>query len=630
MCGIAGYIEFKPDSITRGRPYELLWSMMDTIKHRGPDDYGISLYGYDFDDNVDRERVNIEPGAVFKMGLGHQRLSIIDLSQNGRQPMSNFQKDLELVFNGEIYNYIELREELSPRKFYTQTDIEVLIAAYERWGIEMLNKLDGMYAFVLFDKKRKKLVCARDPIGIKPFYYSYSKNGFIFGSEPKTVLRGLGLRGTMDQNAAAEFLIMGLTDHSDRTFFKEVKQLPGGHWMEIDLYGRITGPVKYTSLGGELYNENEDYSSKMREKLLVSVTRQLRADVKLGTSLSGGIDSGTIVNIAGEVLQQNSENYNTLTFSFPEFSDDESEYARSIASHSGMKWNKVVPSLDTLTSDLSKMISAMGEPFSTLSMFAQYKIMESASSMGIKVMLDGQGGDEVYLGYPRVAQRVLKYYFSTFSIPSFFKEWTGLKKHASIPLMRSLMGNLFFSSPRVAINRNKVRMKEFISSDLLDEYRKEIAEDVYSGKSIFDLQIDELTKYCLPRLLRYADRNSMAFSVESRVPHLSNVMLDFALKLPLKWRVRNGWTKYSVRKAMEGRLPSEILWSTKKQGFPVPQKFWVDKLRNDIEKWLTSNSGVKSIVNTKAIIDAIDNGKGNQPHLWRAISFGLWYSKCFN
>ena len=629
MCGIAGYIEYKPNSITKDRPYELLWSMMDTIKHRGPDDYGISLYGYDISDSVDRERVKIEPGSDFKMGLGHQRLSIIDLSENGRQPMSNIEKNLEIIFNGEIYNYIELREELSPRKFYTQTDIEVLIAAYEKWGIEMLNKLDGMFAFALFDKKRNKLICARDPIGIKPFYYNYSENGFIFGSEPKTVLKGLDTSGTMDQNAAAEFLIMGLTDHSDRTFFKEVKQLPGGHWIEVDLSGGMKSPVKYIALGGELYNVNEDYSTKMREKLLESVTRQLRADVKLGTSLSGGIDSGTIVNIAGEVLQQNSENYNTLTFSFPGFSEDESEYARTIASHSGMKWNKVVPSLDTLTSDLSNMISAMGEPFSTLSMFAQYKIMESASSMGIKVMLDGQGGDEVYLGYPRIAQRVLKYYLSTFRIPSFFREWTGLKKHASIPMMRSLMGNVFFSSPMVAINRNKERMKEFISPELLNEYRKEIAEDVYSGKNIFDLQIDELTKYCLPRLLRYADRNSMAFSVEGRVPHLSTVMLDFALKLPLKWRVRNGWTKYSVRKAMEGRLPSEILWSTKKQGFPVPQKFWVDKLRNDIAEWLNESSGVRSIVNANAIIKAIDKGKGNQPHLWRAISLGLWYSKSF-
>ncbi len=629
MCGIAGYIEFKQNRISKGQPYELIKSMLNTIMHRGPDDYGISFYGFKLEENKDPDRVKVEFNTEYKVVLGHQRLSIIDLSVNGRQPMRNKENDIEIIFNGEIYNYIELREELSSRQFYTETDIEVLIAAYEKWGIKMLSKLDGMFAFALFDKKKNKIICARDPAGIKPFYYSYSSNGFVFGSEPKTVLKGLGTKGSMDENATAEFLIMGITDHSDRTFFNEVKQLPGGHWMELDVLGGITQPVKYTFLRQDLLPESGNYSSQMRENLVISVTRQLRADVKLGTSLSGGIDSGTIVNIAGEVLGKNSENYNTLTFSFPGFSNDESGSAESIAAHSGMKWNRVIPSPDTIHSDLASMISAMGEPFSTLSMFAQYKIMETASSMGIKVMLDGQGGDEVYLGYPRVAQRVLMQYLSNFKLFSFFSEWRGLKKNSSLPMMRSLLGNIFFSSPLVAVNRNKDRMKGLVSIELLNRYRKEIAEDVYSRKNVFQLQIDELTKYCLPRLLRYADRNSMAFSVENRVPHLSNVMLEFALKLPITWRVRNGWTKYSVRKAMEGRLPEEILWSNKKQGFPVPQKYWVDMLRDNILEWFNSSAGVSEILNTKAIIAAIDNGKGDQPHLWRAISLGLWHAKCF-
>jgi asparagine synthase (glutamine-hydrolysing) len=630
VCGIAGYIEFNKSAVSKGRPLEVLKGMMESITHRGPDDYGMSFYGYgNGDGSLDPSKVKFSEDIDRGIALGHKRLSIIDLSENGRQPMSNKDNDLEIIFNGEIYNYIELREELSDIKFRTQTDTEVLIASFEKWGIEMLNKLDGMFAFAILDKKRNKLFCARDPVGIKPFYFNYSPEGFVFGSEPRTVLKGLGVKGTMDNTAASEFLIMGITDHSDRTFFSEVSQLPGGHWMEIDLSGGINGPFQYRQALGPIFSPEKDYSTETYNNLVTSVNRQLRADVKLGTSLSGGIDSGTIVSIAGDLLKDNSNNYNTLTFSFPGFQDDESQFAKSIAGRSGMKWNQVTPSLETINKDLDNMIVSMGEPFSTLSMFAQYKIMEHASGLGIKVMLDGQGGDEIYLGYPRIAQRAIFEYLRSFKLSSFVSEWFGLKKHASISLSRSLFGNIFFSSPIVAVNRNKDRMKPFIKGDVLNSYRKEIAEDVYSKKNIFLLQQDELTKYCLPRLLRYADRNSMAFSIESRVPHLSKVMLDFALRLPLNWRVRNGWTKYSIRKAMEGKLPKEVLWSVKKLGFPVPQKYWVDKLRNNIELCLNEGNGVKDIINVNAVISAIDEGKGNLPHLWRAISLGLWRAKCF-
>lgn len=630
MCGIAGYIEFQKDALTKGKPFELLNDMMSSINHRGPDDYGMSLYGYGKGTGMeDPKRVRYFENDGYYAALGHRRLSIIDLSENGRQPMSNSSNNLEIIFNGEIYNYIELREELSDVNFRTQTDTEVLIASYERWGIDMLDKLDGMFAFAMLDRKRNKVLCARDPVGIKPFYYSYSPKGFVFGSEPRTVLKGLGSLGTMDDTSASEFLIMGITDHSEKTFFTEVSQLPCGHWMEIDLSGEMKGPIQYRKIPGAVMPADKDYSNETYSNLVTSVSRQLRADVKLGTSLSGGLDSGTIVSIAGELLKNNSGNYNTLTFSFPGFEDDESKFARSIAESAGMNWKQVIPSTDTISGDLDRMITFMGEPFSTLSMFAQYKIMEHAGSLNIKVMLDGQGGDEIYLGYPRIAQRVLFQYLKSFKLSSFLKEWFGLKKHASISMSRSLLGNVFFSSPMVAINRNKERMKPYVNGEILDSYRKEVADDVYSRKNIFLLQEDELTKYCLPRLLRYADRNSMAFSVESRVPHLSKIMLDYALRLPLNWRVRNGWTKYSIRKAMEGKLPADVLWSVKKLGFPVPQKYWVDKLRDNIQLSLNEGKGVKEFLNVPAIISAIDSGKGNLPHLWRTISLGLWRAKCF-
>lgn len=628
MCGIAGFIEFSKHSITKGKPYELLDTMLETIQHRGPDDFGMSFYGYTENENVrSHPKILYSPDNEGQIGLGHRRLSIIDLSEKGRQPMLNADGKIVITFNGEIYNYIELRQELSQyRKFYTQTDTEVLIASYEIWGTDMFSKLDGMFAFALYDQNRNKILVARDMAGIKPLYYNYSKNGFIFGSEPKTVLAGLRSTGVVDTCHTSEFLIMGLSDHDDGTFYSDVSQIPGGCYLEISATGNIKPPIRYWSPPLELFSESKDFCKGIHDKLFTSVSTQLRADVKVGTSLSGGIDSGAIVSIAGEVLKNSSHNYNALTFSFPDFSEDESYSAKHIAKNAGMMWKSVTPSMSTLSADLEKMIKVMGEPFSTLSMFAQFKVMEAAEKLGIKVMLDGQGGDEVYLGYPRVAQRIVVDYLKSFNISGFLNELMGLKRNASMPIMRTLMGNLFFRSPAVAVKRNINRLEPFVNDEILNAYRKYTAEEVYSAKNLLETQSDELTKFCLPRLLRYTDRNSMAFSVESRVPHLSKVTLDYALKLPINWRIRNGWTKYSLRKAMEGKIPEDVLWSNKKKGFPVPQKFWVEKLRNEIEAILNSRDEIRKWIKVDNIISAIDNGKGNEPYLWRAISVGMWLS----
>lgn len=624
MCGIAGYIEFGGPEISKGAPYKIISEMLDTIIHRGPDDYGISIYGYDTNEDIkDKFRVKVNKDFPRRVVLGMRRLAILELSEKGHQPMQSHDGSIEIIFNGEIYNYIELREELKANaRFDSGSDTEVLIEAYRQWGIDMLNKLDGMFAFVILDKERQKIICARDPIGIKPFYYHFTKSCFVFGSEPKVVLKGLGVAGSADLISASEFFMIGVTDHEEDTFYSEVKQLPGGCFMDIPFRGDIN-LRRYWNAPPGLLSEEGDYKKETYENILLSVKRHLRADVTIGTSLSGGIDSGTIVTAAGEILGKDAHTYNTLTFTYPEFKDDESEYAKTIAANSGMKWHPVIPDTGTLSNDLEKMMIGMGEPFSTLSMFAQYKVMQEAHKIGIKVMLDGQGGDEIYLGYPRVAQRVLLENLRGLKMLKFLKEAKGLKKNASLPVIRSLPGNLFFSSPSIPLKRNFRRLENYVNKDILHMYRKAIANDVYSGKNIFEVQLDELTKYCLPRLLKYTDRNSMAFSVESRVPHLSKIMLDYALRLPLNWRVRDGWTKYSVRKAMEGKLPDKILWSNLKKGFPIPQKYWVEKLKGSLEEWLSLDR-LNGVIKKDNIIKAINGGKGDEPHLWRAISFGSW------
>lgn len=621
MCGIAGFVEFRKDSLSRGNPFDRISSMLKTVEHRGPDDMGICLYGYSMD--ISKDNVRVYPESRHQIALGHNRLSIIDLSQKGHQPMRNGNGSIEIIFNGEIYNYIELKQKLSSvMNFYTDSDTEVLLAMYEKYGSDMLNMIDGMFSFAILDKRDNKLLCARDVMGIKPFYYHLRTDFFVFGSEPSTVLKGLNITGSVNKAKISEFLLTAVSDHDEGTSYNEVKQLRGGNLLELDL-------EKGSSKSRKYYNfklnpiESNDYSAGLYDMMKQSVSRQLRADVQVGTSLSGGIDSGTIVTLAGEILGGTSSNYSTLTFSFPGFDNDESENAKIIADNAGMRWLPVIPDTKTLKTDLERMMMRIGEPFTTLSMFAQYKVMEKARENGIKVMLDGQGGDEVYLGYPRLAQRVMKEYLFKGNIPGFLKEWTGLKKNATVSYVNSLLGNFFFTSPEAIIKINKKRLKPFVSKDLLNSFDNDFLNSLSFSGNIVEDQLAEMNKYILPKLLKYADRNSMAFSVESRVPHLSVPLTEYALNMPLNWKIRNGWTKYAVRKAMSGRMPDNIIWNRKKLGFDIPQKFWVELLKDDITIWLNEGS-MNELINVDQVTKAMESGDAGKPFLWRVISTGCW------
>ena len=463
-------------------------------------------------------------------------------------------------------------------------------------------------------------------MNIKPFYYNISEKGFIFGSEPKVVLTGLDTNGTVDKAHTAEFLIAGLSDADEGTFYNEVKQLRGGHYFIVSENQRTVNPIpfwKAPNIDTQTTSQSE-WSTRYYKTIKEAIKRQLRSDVPVGTSLSGGIDSSVIATIAGELLQGGANRYNTLTFSFPDFADDESEMAKLIADKTGMKWHQVTPSMNTLASEFENMMMTMGEPFSSLSMFAQYKIMQKASELGLKVMLDGQGGDELYLGYPRVAQNAMFGYLKKGQFKKFWLEWNGLAKNASISKSKTLAFQLFFNSPTLAINRNIKRVSAYASKKILKYGRKEILFDLYSPKHVFEKQLDELNKYCLPRLLRFADRNSMAFSIESRVPHLSNLTRDFALSLPIENRVYKGWTKYTVRKAMQGKIPDEILWCNVKRGFDIPQGYWIGLLEKQLIRWVNEVED-NEIFNKQAIIESLkDKNKREDFALWRVLSVIAW------
>jgi asparagine synthase (glutamine-hydrolysing) len=630
MCGIAGFVETSSlEDRSAAGPEARLKRMLRGLEHRGPDDWGMAFFGFRRESSVEDERVRWLPTHKGRVALGHRRLSILDLSPAGRQPMTSSDGSATITFNGEIYNYVELREELAPQvKYVTQTDTEVLLQAYRRWGVEMLPRLDGMYSFALWDAAAGRLLCARDPLAIKPFYYVWENGLFMFASEPCAVLAGLGRAGRVDNCRLAEFIILGLSDHDEGTCFQEVKQLRGGCWLEVS---PTRGPGEPQSFwwppAPNSGVEAGTVATEVRAEIDAAIRRQLRADVPVGTCLSGGLDSGSIVTTVGELLDGSASRFTALTLFNEGFEGDEARMAALSAQRAGVRWLKVETSFDRLAGDLQRMVQAMGEPFTTLSMFGQYKVMEKAREQSLKVMLDGQGGDEVFLGYPRVALRVLKEYLGHGDLRGMLREWVGFNRNAARPLHQTLLANLYFGTSKLVRWRMGHRLRSVVNRSLFDHVREEVAADFFSNKPVHELQVGELTRYVLPRLLRYEDRNSMAFSVEARVPLLAVPLVDRVLPLPLEWKVRNGWTKYALRMAMSDRLPAEVCWHRRKRGFEVPQRRWVEVVRPQLKKWLL-DLPADCPINGHALLALVDAGMGDEHWLWRCISVALWVRFC--
>ena len=522
MCGIAGFIEWATSDRSGGveaRPR--LERMLRAVEHRGPDDWGMAFFGLPADCR-DRERGHVrrQESQAACLALGHRRLSILDLSPRGRQPMATADGSLTISFNGEIYNYIELREELARTgaAFHTGTDTEVLLEAYRRWGVAMLGRLDGMFAFAIWDALEGKLLCAHDPFGIKPFYYGRDGRRFVFASEPRAVLAGLGTPGHVDVPRIAEFLVLGLADHDGGTSYREVSQLPGGHWLEIDPASGVSEPRPFWRPPDDMIPDGGNPAARVREQIELAVHRQLRADVPVGTCLSGGLDSGSIVATIGRLLGERAADFTTFTIANSGFERNEADRACATAKRAGMHWVGVEPDLENFGADLERLVRVQGEPFASLSIYAQYKVMQCARRHGMTVMLDGQGGDEVFIGYQRVAIRVIEDYLRCGRVGSALHEWRQLSRNAAIPMAQAMLYNVYFRSPRLVRLYKGRLLRPLMDHDWVRQVRPQATEQYYRCRGIRSLQLTELTRSPLPTLLRYEDRNSMAFGLEAASP----------------------------------------------------------------------------------------------------------------
>jgi asparagine synthase (glutamine-hydrolysing) len=559
MCGITGIISSDCLKISRER----LQRMTDAIAHRGPDGEGFWI--------------NQEGNA----GFGHRRLSIIDLSMAAAQPM-HYLDHYTIVYNGEIYNYPELKETLGKKGylFHTQSDTEVILAAYDCFREECLGYFDGMFAFAIWDESKKSLFAARDRFGEKPFYYSLDEDQLSFASEKKALWAG-GLPKEINQPLLLNWLVLG---HSQTaadttiTFHKDIYSLPPAHYLLFHLPSFHFQLKSYWDCDKEKQNPlpEPDAMEKLKELLFISVKRRLRSDVPLGTSLSGGLDSSSIAAVLS------GEGAGTPTFSaiFPGFEKDESAYIRLVTQKFNLTNFSVTPSADDLIKDFEKLCYHQEEPFSSASIYAQFKIFELARKQGVKVLLDGQGADEIFAGYtkyiPWYLQELLKK--QPWKLPS---EKRALKRN-NLSFNWGWKNYLAAWFPAQTAYQLEKRESRKI---LKDPYIKDDYKQLYFDRqSIFKplvFKLNDLLYFnaCGPgleELLRFADRNSMSQGCEVRLPFLYHELVQFIFSLPSTFKIRKGWTKWLLRKTMSDRLPSEIAWRRDKIGFEPPQKNWME------------------------------------------------------
>ncbi|HUQ65666.1 MAG TPA: asparagine synthase (glutamine-hydrolyzing) [Flavitalea sp.] len=524
MCGIAGIISQNKSQVSN----EVLLQMGKCLAHRGPDGHAVWLSD---DDSA---------------GFSHTRLSVIDKSAAAAQPM-HYGERFTIIYNGEIYNYIELKEALIKKgyQFKTSSDTEVILASYMQYKERCVEQFDGMFAFALWDDENKTLFCARDRFGEKPFFYSTS-NGFYFASEIKA-LHVAGMSRERDNGMLLLFLGTGGTiDPADtsRTFYRKIKKLPASHWLMYDVKDSSVIIKKYWDVSKVIRPICvKDALEELNALVTLSVKRRIRSDVPIGTSLSGGLDSSTIAAwLAGLAIN----NLKTFTASFPGFEKDETAKAQKVAAKFHFQHFTIEPGAEGLIMDFEKMAWYHDEPIASGSVYAQYKVFELAAKEHVTVLLDGQGADELFAGYDHYRRWKLRSVFPAFTARLLERRE---RRH--------------LSDPSVNIEFAEAAAKEItiVKPEVRDLNHLLYFDTFCSG---------------LEQLLRYADRNAMAHGREVRLPFLCHELAAFIFSLPARMKIHEGYTKWLLRRMMADQLPHEIVWTKRKTGFEPPQKMWME------------------------------------------------------
>lgn len=592
MCGISGIINKYNKPVNQDE----IRKINDLISHRGPDDDG-----FYFEKNF---------------AFGHRRLSILDLSSDGHQPMHYLDK-YSITYNGEVYNYLEIKNELQKDGyiFKSHTDTEVILASYDKWQEECVNKFNGMWAFAIYDKQKEIIFCSRDRFGIKPFYYTEINNKFIFGSEIKQLLEFYNTR-FVNKKILMDYLVIGFENHTSETFFENILQLEQSHNLIYDLKTNKLNTSKYYDVNRINMIKNEsDSIEEYKNRLLESVELRLRSDVKVGTCLSGGLDSSSIAAIASKkYLEKSGNKFSAIHAKSTQSSNDESGFAKEVSDYCKLDLNIVQPSREEFLDNIDEVIYTQEEPFGGPSIFMQYFVMKKAKDINCTVMLDGQGGDETLLGY----ERYYPAYLISLGFRKVIKGIFNASKNSKLSKKQLIQYFIYFTSSKIR-SKNLKKKNSFIK----DEYINKISEDILgknttSYRNLFNLQHIEIFSTQMPHLLRYEDRNSMRHSIETRLPFLDYKVLETALSTNNNYKIKDGWTKYLLRKAVNEILPQNIVWRKNKFGFEAPTKSWLSGIDHDMKKIIKKSNIINKISNNIEF-DKLDNKQK-----WKIFNIAKW------
>ncbi len=566
MCGFVFLLDNtntlnKPDTVNH---------MMDSIRHRGPDDSG-----YEIIDN---------------MAFGFRRLSIIDLSQASHQPMWDKKKEYLIVFNGEIYNYLEIKNELENlgHTFYSNGDTEVLLTAYIQWGKNCLQKLNGMFSFLIYDNKNKQIFGARDRFGIKPLYIHKTAEKIFIASEIKALFASGAINKQVNWQVASKYLFYGILEDSNDTFFDNVTKIPASHAFQIDTQNLNFSHWQFWKLEKkEIASLN--YAEQYYQHFKDSVNLRLRSDVPVGVFLSGGMDSTAIICEMKRQLDASNNPSKLHAYSFISKQFDETQYIDKTLeyTHADIKYLSSKPL--ELWDEFDSALKMHDEPMHSITALVGYKLMKMAHNDGVKVILNGQGADEAIAGYPNYFQN---FWYSLLSsakfntlnkeLNSFIKEQGGNKRKKLFDLFLTYIR---IKSRHIPLYRTQALKKQITAlrqdpwyiSDFKNQYQLNL--EYHHDETLSDALHYSINQYPLPLYLRIEDRNSMANSVEARLPFMDYRLIEYSYSLPDEDKMHAFWNKYILRNAMKNKIPELVRTRKDKMGFPTPIDDW---LRGDL------------------------------------------------
>lgn len=618
MCGIVGIVRFEKKPIKKDE----LQTMMQVIKHRGPDDEGIFIDG--------------------RVGLGHVRLSILDLSSAGKQPMTDLTGRYTIIQNGESYNYIELREELKALgyKFTTKTDTEVLLNGYIEWGESVLDKLNGMFALAIYDKEKQTLFIARDRFGVKPLYYHIGDGQLIFASEIPAILKALPGKPKANENAIFDYLVFNRTDQTEDTFFADIFKLQHSCCMILDLkqsYTKESLPIrKWYDLAErvkELRNEGvselgkEEAEKRYMELFKRAVKLRLRSDVPWGVCLSGGLDSSAITSTIIKEFKEPDVHSFSAVFEKGCWADE----SPFIEEFKGIVPNMhyVYPDADRLFAHIHDYVRIQGEPTPGTSPYALYCVLDEASKY-VKVILDGQGSDEALAGYEYIPGLYYKSLFTHFKWCRLAKEIVQYAKlHKS---WRHVKYMTFFLLPSKMRTKARVMQRGYLDEAFVSQHHDSVIADKLYGANTMEEMLVAHFEYKLEHLNKWGDRDTMAFGVEGRSPFLDKDLVEYSIALKDELKIKGGYTKFILREVMKGIMPEKVRMRVDKKGFSIPQDEWfrTEKFQKLVNEILSSESFAK-----RGYFKPEEAKKMYQRHLkgeiniskdiWKWINLEMWF-----